>query len=170
MQFCSVCQKAPATTVIMDLAGGNVTDQRHLCAACAEKLGFVHQKTQLKMSPELLEDLLGSIQGRGSRGKKDAACAGCGMTLQHFKTTGRLGCARCYDTFRQELLPLLQRVHEANSHRGRLPGRAPAAEPAPADGLIELRRRLDEAVRGERYEEAARLRDELRRAESGSGS
>jgi protein arginine kinase activator len=170
MQFCSVCQKAPATTVIMDLTGGNVTEQRHLCAACAEKLGFVHQKTQIKMSPELLEDLLGSIQGKTKGGRRDSACPGCGMTLQHFKSTGRLGCARCYETFRQELMPLLQRVHEASSHRGRMPGRAPEPERAAQDGLVDLRRRLDDAVRGERYEEAARLRDELRRAESGSES
>ncbi|MBK8100923.1 MAG: UvrB/UvrC motif-containing protein [Planctomycetes bacterium] len=33
--------------------------------------------------------------------------------------------------------------------------------------LADLRRRLEEAVRGERYEEAARLRDDLRRAERG---
>ena len=35
------------------------------------------------------------------------------------------------------------------------------------DELSELRTRLEAAVRGERYEEAAQLRDELRRAERG---
>lgn len=33
--------------------------------------------------------------------------------------------------------------------------------------LTDLRRRLEDAVRGERYEEAAKLRDDLRRAERG---
>ncbi|MGE3173508.1 MAG: UvrB/UvrC motif-containing protein [Planctomycetota bacterium] len=174
MQFCSACKKAPASIVIMDLDGGSVTGQQHLCTPCAEQLGVVQQKTPLKMSPELLEDLLGSVQTRPSRGRADAACAGCGITLQHFKTTGRLGCPRCYETFRQELMPLLQRVHEASSHRGRLPSGTAAPPPAGApaqpghDSLVDLRRRLDDAVRGERYEEAARLRDELRRKEQGA--
>src|SRR5262245_32789070 len=178
MQFCSACQKNPASIVIMDLSGGSVTDQQHLCGPCAENLGLVQPKTQLKMSPELLEDLLGTVQGRGgARSRKDTPCAGCGLTLQQFKTTGRLGCPRCYETFRQELVPLLQRVHEAASHRGRLPGgtAAPVAAAAPAPAaeaeapatLAELRRRLDDAIRAERYEEAARLRDDLRRAEKG---
>ncbi len=169
MQFCCACNKAPATIVIMDLNGGSVTDQQHLCQQCAEKLGAVVPKTQLKMSPELLEDLLGAAQQRSPRSRKDAACPGCGITLQNFKQTGRLGCPRCYETFRNELVPLLQRVHESASHRGRLPGVTAVTAPAVTDGLTELRRRLDDAVRGERYEEAARLRDELRRAEQDAG-
>lgn len=173
MQFCSACTKAPATIVIMDLDGGSVTDQQHLCQQCAEKLGVVQQKTQLKMSPELLEDLLGTVQGK-ARGKKDTVCPGCGITMQVFKQTGRLGCARCYETFRSDLVPLLQRVHESATHRGRLPGMTAtpgtlSPVPVPADSLADLRRRLDDAVRGERYEEAARLRDELRRAEKSPG-
>lgn len=165
MQFCCACHKAPATIVIMDLNGGSVTDQQHLCQPCAEKLGAVAPKTQLKMSPELLEDLLGAQQPKTARGRKDAACPGCGVTLMSFKQTGRLGCPRCYETFRAELVPLLQRVHESASHRGRLPGVAAVTAAAVTDSLSDLRRRLEDAVRGERYEEAARLRDELRRAE-----
>lgn len=164
MQFCSACQKAPATIVIMDLSGGSVTDQQHLCGPCAEKLGIVQPKTPLKLSAEILEDLLSTMHSKGSaRGRREDACAGCGMVLQQFKVSGRLGCPRCYDTFRAELVPLLQRVHDASNHRGRLPGRVSPA--APADALVDLRRRLDDAIRGERYEEAAQLRDELRRAE-----
>ena len=173
MHFCSACQKQPAQTVVLDLSGGSVTGQKHLCQACAESLGFVQSNTPIKMSPELLEDLLGAVKGGAgagsTRGKRDLACPGCGMTPADFKQKGRLGCARCYDALRQELVPLLQRVHEATSHRGRIPGGAPAkaALPQPTDKplapmasqakpqggaeqLSELRKRLDEAIRGER--------------------
>lgn len=169
MQYCSACQKNPATIVLMDLDGGSLSSQQHLCSACAEKLGVVQPKTPLKMSPELLEDLLGSATGK-SRGRVQTTCAGCGLTLQQFKNSGRLGCPRCYETFRADLVPLLQRVHESSQHRGRLPGavQQPVAR-TPLIDLVDLRRRLDDAVRGERYEEAARLRDELRRAEKGGG-
>lgn len=178
MQICSACQKAPATIVIMDLQGGSLTGQQHLCSDCAESMGVVQPKLSPKMSVELLEDLLGGMAGKlGATRRREKDCPGCGMTSREFKQKGRLGCARCYEAFRADLVPLLQRVHEAASHRGRLPATAPPpAAPAAADAvpgsagqeqLAELRRRLEEAVRSERYEEAARLRDDLRRAEKG---
>jgi protein arginine kinase activator len=90
------------------------------------------------------------------------------MTPAEFRSKGRLGCPRCYDAFRAELLPLLQRIHEAQAHTGRLPAVQSSAPPPPDQRtLSDVRRRLEDAVRGERYEEAARLRDELRRLERG---
>ena len=79
-------------------------------------------------------------------------------------------CPRCYEAFRGELLPLLQRIHEAQAHTGRLPSTSVPDDPEAAverdeAGLSDLRKRLEDAVRGERYEEAAQLRDDLRRAE-----
>lgn len=185
MQICSACQKAPATIVIMDLHGGSLTGQQQLCSECAESMGVVQPKMTPKMSVELLEDLLGGMTGKGGANRRrETACPACGMAAQEFKQKGRLGCPRCYEAFRGDLVPLLQRVHEAASHRGRLPANSPslettgtraAADPAAAtserasstERLAELRRRLEDAVRGERYEEAARLRDDLRRAEKG---
>ncbi|MCB9886081.1 MAG: UvrB/UvrC motif-containing protein [Planctomycetes bacterium] len=177
MQYCTACQKAIATIVIMDVSDGSVTGSQHLCAACAEQMGVVQPKSP-KFSAEMLEDLLGGFdKAKSSAGKRQRAesCPGCGMTPAEFRTKGRLGCPRCYEVFRDELLPLLQRIHEAQTHRGRLPACRPATEPAEArartarddEALAELRRRLEEAVRNERYEEAAQLRDALRRAERG---
>lgn len=175
MQLCSACQKNPSTIVLMDLDGGSVSSQQHLCSPCAEKLGVVQPKAPLKMSADLLEDLLGSVQQKATHKRREAGCPGCGMTTQQFKNTGRLGCPRCYENFRGDLVPLLQRVHESSQHKGRLPGvtQGSAPQPAPAapratapqEDLVALRKKLDDAVRGERYEEAANLRDALRRAE-----
>jgi protein arginine kinase activator len=173
MQYCTACQTAIATIVIMDLSEGAVTGSQHLCASCAEQLGVAAPKAPPKFSAEILEDLLGGLKGaKAATGKaRTEACAGCGMTPAEFRSKGRLGCPRCYETFRTELMPLLQRIHEAQGHRGRLPGRAAAPPPTADDkGLADLRRALEEAVRGERYEEAARLRDDLRRAERGEGA
>ena len=165
MRYCNACQKAPATVVIMDLNNGAVTGQQHVCAACAEQLGVAPGKPQPKYPAEMLEDLLG-LKGLKTRARRSEACPGCGMTPDEFRQKGRLGCPRCYEAFRNELMPLLQRIHEAQSHRGRLPATlAEAPAPDTDKDLSDLRQRLEEAVRGERYEEAARLRDELRRAE-----
>lgn len=167
MQYCTACQKAIATVFVMDLSEGAVTGSQHVCAACAEQLGIASGKPP-KFSAEILEDLLGGLKGQRSRPRRAEACPGCGMTPEEFRQKGRLGCPRCYEAFRTELMPLLQRIHEAQTHRGRLPATTAEAPPArDASALTDLRKRLEDAVRGEHYEEAARLRDELRRAERG---
>lgn len=171
MQYCTACQKALATIVIMDVSEGSVTGSQHLCASCAEQMGVVQPKSP-KFSPEMLEDLLGGFDKAKVSSSKRAraeACPGCGMTPGEFRTKGRLGCPRCYEIFRDELLPLLQRIHEAQSHRGRVPANLGEASSQrdEDESMAELRRKLEEAVRNERYEEAAQLRDNLRRAERG---
>lgn len=180
MQYCTACQKAIATIVVMDLTEGAVSGSQHVCAECAEQLGVTPPK-QPKFSTEMLEDLLGGLQPTsGPEAAPQPAlslecCPGCGLSRDDFRQKGRLGCPRCYEAFRGELMPLLQRIHESQSHTGRLPSTtvtdAPDASP-PRDeaGLSDLRKRLEDAVRGERYEEAAQLRDDLRRAERSSES
>lgn len=173
MQYCTACQKAIATIVVMDLTEGSVSGSQHVCATCAEQLGLTPPKQQ-KFSSEMLEDLLGGLKDppppEAKRPPSQESCPGCGMSPSDFRQKGRLGCPRCYEAFRHELMPLLQRIHEAQSHSGRLPCVLPAADEAADDAgqdLSDLRQRLEDAVRGELYEEAAQLRDQLRRAERG---
>jgi len=183
MQYCTACQKAIATIVVMDVNGDySVTGSQHVCAECAQQLG-VAPTAPLKMPGALLEDLLESFSSKTSPAPAPAeapepipgrepshveACPGCGMLPADFRSKGRLGCPRCYISFRADLMPLLQRIHESQSHIGRLPSTmSKAPEPAEQQDLSELRQDLEDAVRGERYEEAAQLRDQLRRAELG---
>lgn len=170
MQYCTACQKAIATIVVMDLNEGSVTGSQHVCAECAEQLGVAPPKPP-KFSSEMLEDLLGGMKDPHKEHPRTECCPGCGMVPADFRAKGRLGCPRCYDAFRTELMPLLQRIHEAQAHTGRLPSTM-SETPRPADpgDLTELRKDLEDAVRGERYEEAAQLRDQLRRAERGEAT
>ena len=181
MQYCTACQKAIATIVVMDLSDGSVTGSQHVCADCAEQLG-VAQAQPPKRPDALLEDLLDGFKAPSEAAPQPEAtphreaprserCPGCGMAPADFRAKGRLGCPRCYISFRADLMPLLQRIHESQSHIGRLPSTTSEA-PAPIDpqDLTELRQDLEDAVRGERYEEAAELRDQLRRAELGEAT
>ncbi|MCK5941350.1 MAG: hypothetical protein KAI24_05210, partial [Planctomycetes bacterium] len=124
MQYCTACQKAIATIVVMDLTEGAVSGSQHVCAACAEQLGVTPPK-QPKFSSEMLEDLLGGLKETSKSLRREPprveCCPGCGMSPADFRQKGRLGCPRCYEAFRHELMPLLQRIHEAQSHTGRLP-------------------------------------------------
>ncbi|MCC6671348.1 MAG: UvrB/UvrC motif-containing protein [Planctomycetes bacterium] len=167
MNHCTSCQKAVATIHILDMKDGNIAGEQHLCAACAEKGGVVQSKTHaLQWSVQALEDYLSGGKQAGESGrralKEGQTCPGCGLSAADFKMRGRLGCPRCYETFRPALIPLLERVHDATSHRGRYPGRG-AIPTADQDTLAALQRRLAAAIAAENYEEAASLRDQLRR-------
>jgi protein arginine kinase activator len=86
------------------------------------------------------------------------------MTLDEFRKKGRLGCAKDYEVFGAHIGDLLERVHGARTHVGRIPGSS-EADLERMKRLVELRSRLDVAIREEAYESAARLRDELKALE-----
>jgi protein arginine kinase activator len=67
------------------------------------------------------------------------------------RKSGRVGCARCYEVFRKQLLPLLKRIHGSSVHEQR------GADPA----LGRLREELRRAIEAEDFEQAARLRDRI---------
>ena len=87
------------------------------------------------------------------------------MTLAEFKAEGRLGCSHDYDAFRVGLEPLLLRIHRATRHVGKAP-KHQGPSPGRAAEMVELRRLLLSAVATEQYEEAARIRDLLRKKEA----
>jgi protein arginine kinase activator len=87
------------------------------------------------------------------------ACPVCGLKYMEYRGEGRLGCPHDYQAFQAGLVPLLRRAHGATRHVGKRPGRS-AADHSLA--RLRLRARLRAAVAREDYEEAARLRDQLR--------
>src|SRR5690606_14596230 len=89
-------------------------------------------------------------------------CPFCGLKLDDFKKTGRLGCPQCYVTFEPHLSGLLRRLHGSTQHVGKVylppdPSRAQQEE-----RIAGLRRKLDRAVQSEDFERAAQIRDEIR--------
>jgi protein arginine kinase activator len=88
------------------------------------------------------------------------SCPVCGLSFADVRSTGRLGCANCYTAFKRGLLPLLDKIHGQTEHRGKVPAQAHRRQERQRQ-VVELRRRLNEAIQKEAYEDAARLRDEI---------
>jgi protein arginine kinase activator len=82
-----------------------------------------------------------------------------------FRNGGRLGCPHDYDAFREDLVPLLESVHGETKHAGKAPRSRPRATTTHHE-LAALRKKLTVAVRGEKYEEAAEIRDRIKTLES----
>ena len=95
-------------------------------------------------------------------------CTQCGFTLAEFLARGLLGCPACYDqlgeALRAELLqrhPLLHRRHFASEAGASATGGEYGEGGENIADVATLRERLGDALRLERYEEAAALRKRL---------
>ncbi|MBM4193226.1 MAG: hypothetical protein FJ202_02450 [Gemmatimonadetes bacterium] len=160
--ICSQCQERDAVVHLTQIVDNSVT-QVHLCEKCAAERGI---ETNVALPKHPLGDFLQAVQQQATQMPGDAArCSYCGTSLRDFRTSGRLGCARCYGAFEQSLKDLLRRVHGNAVHVGR--SYAGADEPAlERDAtLAALKLQLDSAVRGEEFELAASLRDQIRALE-----
>ncbi|MCH2103693.1 MAG: UvrB/UvrC motif-containing protein [Planctomycetes bacterium] len=96
--------------------------------------------------------------------RKELKCKSCGMSVDEFRSKGRLGCADCYEVFKGPIAELLERVHGALEHVGRVPGLSDD-DLERMQALSELRRELESAIREEAYESAASLRDRISQLE-----
>jgi protein arginine kinase activator len=153
-QFCS----NPATVHLTDIVK-NQKKEVHLCQSCAEAKHLVH-KQELNL-PAILQSLIGHHLGPQTDELARMVCPACGIRYMEFRAQGRLGCPHDYTVFRSGLLTLLRRIHRAERHVGKRPRRTDQC-PSKRAELLDLRRRLQQAVDAENYEEAARLRDLLR--------
>jgi protein arginine kinase activator len=91
------------------------------------------------------------------------------MSWSDFRQTGLLGCEHDYAAFDKDLTPLLQRAHDgATHHLGKVPTRR-GGTTVPVKRQVDLnrlRKELSRAVEAEDYEKAAKLRDQIREAET----
>jgi len=157
---CQLCA-SPATVHYTKAVKNSVTEF-HLCEACAAKQQ-IPSLGDLSLSA-ILQSLIGQHVGQQSEELSRLTCPTCGIKYMEFRGEGRLGCPGDYALFKAGLEPILQRVHRATRHAGKVPRRR--RPPAHEAELLGLRQRLRKAVESEAYEEAARLRDLIREKEA----
>jgi len=160
--LCQSCKQNPATIHYTEIKGPEKVRELHVCEACAQREGFTSGPV-LAALPPMLASLVKSPKGPGAPAPR---CPTCGISFAEFREKGRLGCPNDYEFFQEHLDPLLEKIHGSSEHKGRLPrGSGPEAGRR-NDSLLRLRRELQQAVKAEQYESAARLRDEIRRLET----
>ena len=159
---CDVCKQRQATVHLTEIVNDQMTEL-HLCEDCANQKG-AQVESHFGLSDLLagLADVSKSTEFEAEVPEK--SCPTCGMTYNDFRKVGRLGCSECYKTFKRSLSSLLKRIHGSTHHLGKAP--ASTVKPAKAKSeLIALKHRLEQAIEMEEFEEAARLRDQIRQME-----
>lgn len=157
---CDRCKKAHATLHVVTCEKG-AHQEAHLCDGCARKVGF-----------DPLNFTVGSLLGHSKKAPKMASrrrsrtirCPGCGMTIAEIQNLTRVGCARCYDTFREDFDEFMEMYHKDRQHRGKVPTTVSSTIKKEAE-LGRLKDYLEVIVKKEDYEEAAQIRDRIKRLE-----
>lgn len=164
--LCECCQKNEATIHLTQMVDSK-SRELHLCEGCAEESGM---NVQSVMSiPEILFGL-GVASNKPKEGDESfsASCPHCHMRDCDFKKTARLGCPHCYEAFTEELGPMLAAMHKGTQHAGKIPEYL-QKNLEKAVLCENLQKALADAIRAEKYEEAALLRDRIREAGNAAG-
>jgi protein arginine kinase activator len=171
--ICPECNQRPATLHFTKIINGEKTEF-HVCEKCAHEKGemFLLNGAPGFSINNLIAGLL-NIEPKYTPSPQDAfkpqeviQCKHCSMTFPQFVKVGRFGCANCYGTFKDQLIPLLKKVHSGNTdHLGKIPNRS--------GGIIQIRKSIDQLketikllIANEEFEKAAQVRDEIRSLES----
>lgn len=168
----------------------NVEDQKTISFdVCEDCLGQVTNQPKPKNEPpsaimlQTMMELLGFAMGAaiGSALKPqtgtalpkvpdplDQVCAGCGISLREISTIGRLGCPACYDSFKDALMPILEKTQFSSKHVGKVPEsfKKKSIDLNPVKYIVEQKRRMKECIAQEKYEEAGEIRDRLKALEA----
>lgn len=175
---CQNCGKEEANVRYTQIING-VKKEVYLCSECAKELGVdALEMPDFSMnfnsflgdffSDYMERDLLPSFQTEAVK------CKACGMTYEDFIKTGMFGCSNCYTTFSAPIETLLKNLQGTTKHIGRKLNSI--KEPIKVENtnnkennkvkednkLSKLQKELEKAIKAEKYEEAAKLRDEIK--------
>lgn len=160
---CERCEQRPANVHLTQVINNQKTEM-HVCEQCAAEL----QQQAWGFNPnQNLHKFLSGLMGYGFNtniATRRVSCPQCGMTDTRFAKGGLLGCNQCYEIFEDQLFPLVKRIHGTVQHTGKVPKRTGGKAKLRKE-IRNLKERLQQAVNNEEYEQAARIRDQIRALE-----
>lgn len=165
--LCQKCNTNQANTHIKQMINGKYTEM-DLCSDCAAKMGF---KASFSPFPDIA-DMMSGFLGMPTMSAlaNEIKCEGCGATFSQISKSGKVGCAKCYETFYDRLLPSIKRIHGNTVHTGKRlrTARLNSGSTAQKESAVEekteletLQEQLRSAVKAQEFEQAAALRDRI---------
>lgn len=185
--LCDKCKSRDAKIYYTEVVNGEIKEQ-HLCEECAAECTHFHLNSKMFNNKDVtVGDILASILGnyRNATNSREESrtdsnnestskekskepvlrCESCGMTYDEFLQEGKFGCVDCYHYFQRILARSLKNLHGADTHTGKQPKGYVSTTHKIINDLTEIDKKnilLQEAIEKEEFEEAARIRDEIR--------
>ena len=168
--ICEKCNKNIANVYLKNNINGNITEN-YLCSSCAGQIygqnymGLFDNNLSFDFNSDIF-NMLGlnktASQPVLTETAKDNKCSMCGSTFYDITKSGKAGCGECYETFRNEFEPNVARIHGTAKHTGKIPGGMSAKITAKRK-IEELNLRLKKMIADQNFEEAAVIRDEIKK-------
>jgi protein arginine kinase activator len=161
--LCEICKKNPATVHYTKIVNGKI-EEMHLCEECAannSELNFDSPFSFHKLWTGLIEDF---PDNKYEKKVEKLTCPFCGLNYSQFRQIGKFGCAKCYEVFKDNLIPLFKGIHGHDKHVGKIPVRA-NRKAANERKIEKLKEKLNELIQKEAFEEAAKVRDQIKELE-----
>ena len=179
--LCDNCKNNEATVRYTEIINGEKREM-HLCEECSHKLGIDNISFNMPIDFSsffggLLDDEYNSQEFMPLfQTVKELKCNNCNMTYDEFAREGKFGCEECYDTFSSKIDSLLKRLHGSSNYVGRkalnsnlnndIKSEEKASKKTEEESELEkLQNDLKKAIKDERYEDAAKIRDEIKKIE-----
>ncbi len=182
--LCQKCNKNEANVKYTEIINGEKREMM-LCEECSHKLGL--DNINLNMPIDFSSFFGGLLEDEAYSNEdfmplfqsvKELKCDNCNMTYDEFINQGKFGCPECYDVFSNKIDSLLKRLHGSNKYTGRkaLNSTKQAENHVEVDKdniyqnkksekketkIERLQKDLKKAIADERYEDAAKIRDEI---------
>lgn len=192
--LCDNCGKKEANVRYWENINGKKREL-NLCDECSKKLGIgqIDFSMPIGISSFLggfMEDFQTKEFMPMLNELKTLKCNSCGYTFDEIINTGRLGCKNCYDIFQDRLDPIIKKIQGDNRHVGRIGkiidskidninddkeesmkkdiknGGNSKEDNKELSKIEKLQEELKKAIAEEKYEEAAKIRDEIKKLES----
>ena len=187
--LCQKCNKNKANVKYTEIINGEKKEMM-LCEECSHELGLDNMNFNMPIDFSsffggLLDEEYNSPEYMPLfQTVKELKCSNCNMTYDDFINQGKLGCEECYNVFSNNIDNILKRLHGDNKHLGRksiVVGNAfakkeknvgaesscPQKEMTQENKLEKLQEDLKKAISEERYEDAARIRDQIKEMNEG---
>ena len=172
--LCENCNENEANVKYTQIVNG-VKKEMRLCDKCASKLGIGNMDFHIPDFSNFFGDLLSDYNNDFMPSialPKEITCDKCGLSFDDFIENGKFGCDNCYNVFEEKIDPILKRLHGSNRYVGK---KAKSTKPEnnieikeekkEQNKINELKALLKQKIKEEKYEEAAKLRDEIKKLE-----
>ena len=181
--LCQKCNKKEANVKYTEIVNGEKREMM-LCEECSHKLGL--DNIDFKMPIDFSSFFGGLLEDEEYNSPefmplfqtvKELKCDNCNLTYDEFVNQGKFGCPECYNVFSNKIDSLLKRIHGINEYRGRRALNSAVEdfdnfeqenkkEVKEETKLEKLQKDLKKAIADERYEDAAKIRDEIKELEN----
>ena len=167
--ICEKCGIREATIYYSENING-VKREHGICSECAKDMEFADELPFAALLSGIFAAYAADADVEEENGDEteQIMCPTCKMTYKDFIEIGIFGCEDCYGVFGPLIHEHLHKLQGSDTHRGKHPKYNPEAiegsetEKPAEDELAVMQQKLKAAIALEDYEEAARLRDEIK--------